>query len=77
MAESLFIRADEVIRLLGVSKSEAYRIIKRLNDEMASKGYIVINGRVNRRSFGRFPSKNQSTFAGDELRKIAKIQEVL
>ena len=24
MAESLFIRADEVIRLLGVSKSEAY-----------------------------------------------------
>ena len=34
MAESLFIRADEVIRLLGVSKSEAYRIIKRLNDEM-------------------------------------------
>ena len=40
MAESLFVRADEVIRLLGVSKSEAYRIIKRLNDEMASKGYI-------------------------------------
>ena len=40
MAESLFIRADEVIRLLGVSKSEAYRIIKRLNDEMASKGYM-------------------------------------
>ena len=39
MAESLFVRADEVIRLLGVSKSEAYRIIKRLNDEMASKGY--------------------------------------
>ena len=34
MAESLFIRADEVIRLLGVSKSEAYRIIKRLNNEM-------------------------------------------
>lgn len=42
MAESLFIRADEVIRLLGVSKSEAYRIIKRLNDEMASKGYMAI-----------------------------------
>ena len=34
MAESLFVRADEVIRLLGVSKSEAYRIIKRLNDEI-------------------------------------------
>ena len=41
MAESLFIRADEVIRLLGVSKSEAYRIIKRLNDEMASKRCVL------------------------------------
>ena len=44
MAEILFIRADEVICLLGVSKSESYRIIKRLNDEMASKGYIVVKG---------------------------------
>ena len=33
MAESLFVRADEVIRLLGVSKSEAYRIIKRLKQK--------------------------------------------
>ena len=41
MAESLFVRADEVIRLLGVSKSEAYRIIKRLNDEMASKVVVM------------------------------------
>ena len=40
MAQSLFVRADEVIRLLGVSKSEAYRIIKRLNDEMASNGSV-------------------------------------
>ena len=43
MAESLFVRADEVIRLLGVSKSEAYRIVKRLNDEMASKGYMGLS----------------------------------
>lgn len=49
MAECLFIRADEVTRLLGVSQSEAYRIIKRLNEEMAAKGYIVVNGRVNRK----------------------------
>ena len=49
MAECLFIKADEVTRLLGVSQSEAYRIIKRLNEEMAAKGYIVVNGRVNRK----------------------------
>ena len=45
MAESLFVRADEVIRLLGVSKSEAYRIIKRLNDEMAS-GSVFLSPNV-------------------------------
>lgn len=49
MAECLFIKADEVTRILGVSQSEAYRIIKRLNDEMAAKGYITVNGRVNRK----------------------------
>ena len=64
MAESLFIRAGEVIHLLGVSKSEAYRIIKRLNDKMASKGYIVVNGRVNRRYleeriYGYVPEQRQ------------------
>ena len=49
MAECLFIKADEVTRILGVSQSEAYRIIKRLNNEMAAKGYITVNGRVNRK----------------------------
>ena len=64
MAECLFIRADEVTRLLGVSQSEAYRIIKRLNEEMAAKGYIVVNGRVNRKyleeqNYGYEPQANQ------------------
>ena len=30
-----------------------------------------------RTSFGHFPSKNQPTFTGDELRKIREKQEVL
>ena len=37
MAECLFIKADEVVKMLGVSQSEAYRIIKKLNEEMAAK----------------------------------------
>ena len=49
MAECLFIKADEVVKMLGVSQSEAYRIIKKLNEEMAAKGCITINGRVNRK----------------------------
>ena len=64
MAECLFIKADEVTRLLGVSQSESYRIIKRLNEEMAAKGYIVVNGRVNRKYleeqiYGYEPERNQ------------------
>ena len=31
MAESLFIKVDEVGELLGISRAEAYRIIKKLN----------------------------------------------
>ena len=49
MAKELFVRANEVCEILGVSRAEAYRIIKQLNDEMAAKGFIVINGRVNRK----------------------------
>lgn len=49
MANSLFIKADEVAELLGVSRAEAYRIIKRLNDQLSSRGFIVVNGRVNRK----------------------------
>ena len=35
--------------MLGVSRAEAYRIIKRLNDQLSSRGFIVVNGRVNRK----------------------------
>ena len=42
MAECLFIKADEVVKMLGVPHSEAYRIIRKLNEEMASKEYITI-----------------------------------
>ena len=33
MADCLFIKAPEVVKMLGVSQSEAYRIIKKLNEE--------------------------------------------
>lgn len=42
MAESLFIKADEVSEVLGVARAEAYRIIKRLNGELAAKGYAEL-----------------------------------
>ena len=43
-----FIKADEVAEELGISKSYAYKIIRRLNEELREKGMITIAGRVDR-----------------------------
>ena len=44
-------RADEVAKELGVSRSYAYKLIKQLNEELRKKGYITVAGRVSRRYF--------------------------
>ena len=36
---------------MGVSKSYAYKIVQKLNAELAEKGYMVISGRVNKQYF--------------------------
>jgi len=43
-----FIKADEVAEELGISKPYAYKIIRRLNEELRQKGMITIAGRVDR-----------------------------
>ena len=49
--ENKFIRVDEVAQELSVSKPYAYKLIKKLNDELKEKGFITIAGRVNRQYF--------------------------
>lgn len=46
-----FICAEEVAQELSVSKPYAYKLNKRLNDELKEKGFITISGRVNRQHF--------------------------
>ena len=46
MSENSFMRADDVARELGVSKSYGYKLIQRLNAERRKQGYITISGRV-------------------------------
>ena len=43
-----YIKADEVAEELGISKPYAYKIIRRLNEELREKGMITIAGRVDR-----------------------------
>ena len=40
MANSVFMKAEEVQEMLGVSRSESYRIIKKLNDDLKAKGFL-------------------------------------
>lgn len=49
--ENKFIRADEVAKELSVSVPYAYKLIRRLNEELKAQGYITIAGRVNRQYF--------------------------
>ena len=39
---SLYYTANEVMEMLGISRGHAYKIVKQLNDELASKGFIVV-----------------------------------
>ena len=39
--ESKLYTAEEIAIILGVSRSTAYRVIKRLNAEVEKKGYIT------------------------------------
>ena len=49
--ENKFIRADDVAQELSVSKPYAYKLIRKLNEELKAKGFITISGRVNRQYF--------------------------
>ena len=49
--ENRFICADDVAQELNVSKPYAYKLIRKLNEELKAKGFITIAGRVNRQYF--------------------------
>lgn len=39
---------EDVVAALGVSRSTAYQIIRRLNGELEKAGYITVRGKVSR-----------------------------
>jgi len=53
MAENnkIYITANELAEMLGVSVGHAYKLIRKLNEELKAKGFITISGRVNRQYF--------------------------
>ncbi|MDE5696302.1 MAG: transcriptional regulator [Lachnospiraceae bacterium] len=45
------LNVKDVMQLLEVSESKSYDIIRTLNRELASKGYLTIPGKVSRAYF--------------------------
>ena len=43
-----FLTVTEAAELLRISKSHAYKVIHRLNQELKAQGVLTISGRINR-----------------------------
>ena len=43
-----FLTVTEVAQLLHISRSHAYKVIHRLNQELKARGVLTIAGRINR-----------------------------
>ena len=51
MAETVFIKAEEVAEELGVSRALAYRMVREWNEQLKAKGYTTVTGRVSRQYY--------------------------
>lgn len=47
----IYITATELSEMLGVSSGHAYKIIRRMNQELEKDGFLTIAGKVPRRFF--------------------------
>ena len=50
-SEQIYMRAPEVAAELGVSVAYVYKVIRTLNKELEARGYIILQGRVDRKFF--------------------------
>ena len=46
-----FLSAKKVSEILDISETSAYRIVKKMNDELKKQGKIVIPGKISKRYF--------------------------
>lgn len=68
MENKRFLTAQDVMEMLDVSLSYAYKLIRRLNAELESKGFVTIKGRVStqyfmERIYGLFTDKEVGQMA--------------
>ena len=51
MSDKNFLDVNDVSVYMGVSISMAYKVIRELNKELSSLGYITVQGRISRKFF--------------------------
>lgn len=51
MEDKRFLNAQDVAQFMGISVPMAYKIIRKLNDELVAAGYIIVSGRISRTYF--------------------------
>ena len=51
MQGCLYYTASEVQEMLGVSRGKAYQVVRDLNEELETKGFVVIAGKIPKQFF--------------------------
>ncbi|MCI5936438.1 MAG: transcriptional regulator [Eubacterium sp.] len=46
-----FLEVGDVMHILGISRSAAYKLMRKINSELEKKGYILISGKVSRKYY--------------------------
>lgn len=49
--DNLFMSAEDIAKITGMSEQYAYKLIKQLNRELEQKGYFTIRGRIRKQYF--------------------------
>lgn len=47
----VYYSAGDLVEMLDISRASAYKIIRRLNEELEAAGYIILQGKVPRAYF--------------------------
>lgn len=49
--EKVFMSAEEVAEAMNISKAYAYKVIQRMNKKLEQKGFLTMQGRIDRKFF--------------------------
>lgn len=52
LENKVYYSANDLVEMLDISRASAYKLIRRLNEELEASGYIVLQGKVPRAYFG-------------------------